>query len=627
MQKYQNNVTGRNGDVVIGGSVLVKLAGTATPATIYLDDGVTPVTNPLTTDANGYFEFYVADGLYDITVNGQDAYTSVLIVDALTGLAGRPTNSALAASGAAAAIGTTAGTVQSDLNARPTTAALAADDGAALVGSDLDPGYSEPMTAAEAVSLRFNTWNYLTGAERTDADTGAPSIDTSAKIQTAIDRAALLGRPLDGFGTFRVGAQKIVFKGDANFSNATFFVYGSPAVAVEVSTGNAANPTSILYNKVVRMPRRMENKDKPGTGWAGQGIGLRLVNTYSCEVHTGNIVGFAIGAQETSYGVVGNVYNEIHVGHLENNAINYAIDEGDTTAWVNENNHYGGRFSHFSGEGANVAGARHIRIAKSTLVANNHVFIKPSIEGDTAEYHVENGGSYNTIMQGRWEATTPKVLYTGDNANQGASNMIFGGYGAHNIVFTYAGTVGGNNALRTPRGTFESLTEGSRVQNQSSSSSPVLTIYPAGTRPETAGATAWSVKHSALYLQGKASADANDRVRIDYSNGRMLVGNASATPTAWLGNVGAANTGTNVSFLPAANGTLDLGLSSLRWNDAYIVSIRPGAGTAKWTSGTGTPEGAVTATVGSLFTRTDGGASTTLYIKESGAGNTGWIAK
>lgn len=133
MQKYQNNVTGRNGDVVIGGSVLVKLAGTATPATIYSDDGVTPVTNPLTTDANGYFEFYVADGLYDITVNGQDAYTSVLIVDALTGLAGRPTNSALAASGAAAAIGTTAGTVQSDINARPTTAALAAAEGVDLL--------------------------------------------------------------------------------------------------------------------------------------------------------------------------------------------------------------------------------------------------------------------------------------------------------------------------------------------------------------------------------------------------------------------------------------------------------------------------------------------------------------
>jgi len=43
--------------------------------------------------------------------------------------------------------------------------------------------------------------------------------------------------------------------------------------------------------------------------------------------------------------------------------------------------------------------------------------------------------------------------------------------------------------------------------------------------------------------------------------------------------------------------------------------------------GAGSPESVVTAVVGSLFLRTDGGAATTLYVKESGSGNTGWIAK
>ncbi|ORA05790.1 hypothetical protein BST17_08520 [Mycolicibacterium bacteremicum] len=43
--------------------------------------------------------------------------------------------------------------------------------------------------------------------------------------------------------------------------------------------------------------------------------------------------------------------------------------------------------------------------------------------------------------------------------------------------------------------------------------------------------------------------------------------------------------------------------------------------------GTGTPEGAVTAPVGSLFLRSDGGAGTSHYVKESGSGNTGWVAK
>jgi hypothetical protein len=44
-------------------------------------------------------------------------------------------------------------------------------------------------------------------------------------------------------------------------------------------------------------------------------------------------------------------------------------------------------------------------------------------------------------------------------------------------------------------------------------------------------------------------------------------------------------------------------------------------------SGSGTPEGVVTAAIGSLFMRTNGGAGTSLYVKETGAGNTGWVGK
>jgi hypothetical protein len=44
-------------------------------------------------------------------------------------------------------------------------------------------------------------------------------------------------------------------------------------------------------------------------------------------------------------------------------------------------------------------------------------------------------------------------------------------------------------------------------------------------------------------------------------------------------------------------------------------------------SGTGSPESVLAAPVGSLYTRVNGGANTTLYVKESGSGTTGWIAK
>jgi hypothetical protein len=55
------------------------------------------------------------------------------------------------------------------------------------------------------------------------------------------------------------------------------------------------------------------------------------------------------------------------------------------------------------------------------------------------------------------------------------------------------------------------------------------------------------------------------------------------------------------------------------------IAIR--AGNTKWYSAAGSPEGVVTAGVGSMYTNNTGGTGTTLYVKESGTGNTGWVSK
>lgn len=81
-------------------------------------------------------------------------------------------------------------------------------------------------------------------------------------------------------------------------------------------------------------------------------------------------------------------------------------------------------------------------------------------------------------------------------------------------------------------------------------------------------------------------------------------------------------------------------IDSQTLSNIYLVGPQAGSGggslrTARyspdgstfWTSGSGSPEGVVTAPVGSMYTRTDGSAGTTLYVKESGTGNTGWTAK
>jgi len=61
--------------------------------------------------------------------------------------------------------------------------------------------------------------------------------------------------------------------------------------------------------------------------------------------------------------------------------------------------------------------------------------------------------------------------------------------------------------------------------------------------------------------------------------------------------------------------------------DFYASTLTLNDGTnSRIISGAGSPEGSVTAPVSSLYLRTDGGAGSTLYVKESGSGNTGWSA-
>lgn len=93
MQKYVNAVANTNGGLgiagapVAGASVQVNVHGTQTPATIYSDNGVTVASNPLTTDNNGSFYFYAADGRYDLVISGPNitsiSVNDILLVDVL----------------------------------------------------------------------------------------------------------------------------------------------------------------------------------------------------------------------------------------------------------------------------------------------------------------------------------------------------------------------------------------------------------------------------------------------------------------------------------------------------------------------------------------------------------------
>jgi hypothetical protein len=58
------------------------------------------------------------------------------------------------------------------------------------------------------------------------------------------------------------------------------------------------------------------------------------------------------------------------------------------------------------------------------------------------------------------------------------------------------------------------------------------------------------------------------------------------------------------------------------------ITIGPSAsGNPMYLAGNGSPEGILSAPVGSRYARKDGGAGTSFYVKETGTGNTGWVAK
>lgn len=80
----------------------------------------------------------------------------------------------------------------------------------------------------------------------------------------------------------------------------------------------------------------------------------------------------------------------------------------------------------------------------------------------------------------------------------------------------------------------------------------------------------------------------------------------------------------NTDIIPI--GTPNIGSPSEPFGTIYASSFGISGGLT-WSSGVGSPEGVVTAPIGSLYSNTSGGASTTLYVKTSGSGNTGWTAK
>lgn len=66
MEHFTRPLQDQNGRAISGATVTVYNAGTTTLATIYSDNGATTKANPFTTGVDGLYDFYAANGVYDL---------------------------------------------------------------------------------------------------------------------------------------------------------------------------------------------------------------------------------------------------------------------------------------------------------------------------------------------------------------------------------------------------------------------------------------------------------------------------------------------------------------------------------------------------------------------------------
>jgi len=146
-----------------------------------------------------------------------------------------------------------------------------------------------------------------------------------------------------------------------------------------------------------------------------------------------------------------------------------------------------------------------------------------------------------------------------------------------------------------------------------------------------------TISGNMLYGTGTAA----KAIWLDTSTGIVITGNDCfsftengvylyATTAVTISNIvitGNQFVSVNVAIGTAVSGGAALGSSVRVAGNVGVGDYADYNARVGFLTGTGSPEGVTTAGIGSIFRRTDGGTSTTLYIKESGTGNTGWIAK
>jgi len=114
----------------------------------------------------------------------------------------------------------------------------------------------------------------------------------------------------------------------------------------------------------------------------------------------------------------------------------------------------------------------------------------------------------------------------------------------------------------------------------------------------------------------------------DFTQDGVLLFGGSAVTFSYISIVGNTFNNAGLAYKTSFTGGAAIGVRVVvNSNGGYTQNIREALYDIRDLWSTGSPEGVHTAGVGSTYMRRDGGTGTVLYIKETGTGNTGWVAK
>lgn len=626
-QRWWKTVRDQQGNAINGATCAVYNAETDTLANVYLpnsnDSSPSPQANPFVTTANGLFGFMAADGEYDVKIEGGSIASQQYRVTLNANNNGLISVMDFGAVGDGVADDTAA--IQAAINSLPLHTSIVS---------------LEPLGFANGGYIYFPSGRYKTTAtiDMTRGIRISGASRESTQIISHHDGSVL--RYLDAGTSVQ---DEIVIENISIWQDDS--VAASTGAGIECFLGPASNQSLgvILKNIIVR--KTYQGVKLGALIWSS----IDNVLVYSCPSYGFNVEydTDGVGSSTTStsstfkncyaflcssgYRIKNGAYcSFVSCASDSNTDYGYIIDGGQSNSIYScgmERNGVGGIYLNgTSGTTINAyilfatAGSPHgivINNCSGTVLLGG--VITALVASGGYGVHVVSTNGYitiiGTVFSGNFVGSEIDSSALVLNLTPGLDSGLMGSKGhwsfnaPYNPSTTTTFLVGGNADATTDTSFLVDATHvAANATRNVGTSSRLRTDNTAVTYPLT-------IAHL-VQNHIKGAAATHSRVAGIYIEEQTA--GTTATANYMIGPVGGTVPG----------GTWDHYSDSSRtsfWKSGQFQFLTTTGPIEKW--GAGTPEGAVTAVVGSVFHRTDGGAGTCLYIKESGTGNTGWVAK